>query len=233
MDSLRSQTPRREHASWWPLLILGTVLLQTGCSSWVSRGTLHIQSRGVDPVRLDETCTIAVYTYDKNGETSFWLSNVSLEALRRGDVEEGLVIHLELLWLPKAGATPMDPSATNVSIRYTIISHGEVGVYVGAGFAEVRGKLHRSGVAISVRDATLELGDSTPGFLDLLTPAQLGGDFTASHDDEATRDLSRAASQFVTNALGRTRFVQRAESSLGEKFALVANPIIPAASAAQ
>ncbi len=120
---------------------------------------------------------------------------------------EGQVLHIELLWEPKPGATPMDSSATNASIRHIVIAGGEVGVYGGAGFASPRGKPGKPRLTISLRDASLTLLEASAGFTDLLSPARLTGRFTAVHDPRKSRELHYAVSQIVTNALGRSRFV--------------------------
>ncbi len=195
------------HAWRWCVVAGLSLFLLAGCEGQPTLGNLKVHSLGDDPVRLDEAFTTSVYDHDQLGETSFWLSNVSLDELRAGRVNEGLVVHIELLWEPRAGSTPMDSAATNASIRYTIISNGEVGIYVGAGFARVNGSLGAANVSISVLDATIELGDATSGFRDLLTPAELAGDFRAQLDRDRTKRIKAATSQFVTNAFGRTRFV--------------------------
>ena len=135
------------------------------------------------------------------------LSSIPPEQLMKGDVRNAQILHIELLWEPKAGQTPMDSAATNASIRYVIISNGEMGIYGGAGFALPDGDVTGTSVRVSLEDASLQLLEKTPGFHDLLGPAQLTGSFNATHDDVKTRQLNFATSQLVTNALGRTRYV--------------------------
>jgi hypothetical protein len=164
----------------------------------------------------------AVFAHDPRAETSFWLSDVPVEDLLEGRVGEGQIVHIELLWVPKAGATPMDSSATNASIRYVVIAGGEVGVYVGAGFAEPLGPLDRSRVAISVQDASLRLAEATAGFRDVLGPAKLSGRFASRRDPEQARRLFVSVSQFVTDALGESRYVRHGWSD--EATALFSDP---------
>jgi hypothetical protein len=155
------------------------------------------------PGRYDQV----VYAYDPKGDTTFILSDVSMEALADGTVTQGQILHIELLWQPKPGATPMDESATNVSIRQIIISNGEVGLYGGSGFADTSGRLGAGRLSVSLQRGIMRLIESTGGFRDPLSPARLTGSFTARHDEGAVRGLYRAVSQFVTNAFGETRFV--------------------------
>ncbi len=161
----------------------------------------------------------AFYADHESTETSFFLSDVPLTQILSGQVSEGLVVHLDLLWVPQPGITSMDSQATNASIRYIVIANGEVGVYGGAGFALPLGQVGQNSLTISLRDASLTLLDSTEGFRDLLSPARLWGTFTATRDERRARQIHHAVSQIVSNALGRTRFV-RASHKIGppEKF---------------
>ena len=156
---------------------------------------------------LDGEYITAVFAGHDATETSIFLADVSADELLSGEVGVGNVVHIDLLWLPKAGSTPMDSSATNASIRYIVIAEGEIGVYGGAGFAVPHGKTGAAILRISLEDASLTLLESTDGFVDHLSPARLSGKFTAGLDELRTRQLQFAISQLVTNALGRTRVV--------------------------
>src|SRR5262245_61996700 len=112
---------------------LAAALAAGGCTGSM-RGNLRAVSLGGDPVFLDDSCR-AVYYGAPATETAFVLTDVPLEQVLSGKVTDGIIVHLDLLWLPAAGKTPMDSSATNTSIRYIVFSGGEVGVYGGAGFA--------------------------------------------------------------------------------------------------
>ncbi len=184
------------------------VCVLPGCAGFSGGGgKLRAESLGGDPVVLGTQYTTVVYEHKSDGETSFFLSDIPVEELLAGNVRQGQVMHIDLLWAPKAGATPMDSSATNVSIRHVIISDGEVGVYGGAGFAMPRGKPGKGKLPVALQDSTVRLLESTDGFQDLLSPAKVTGDFTAYHDAELARKIHRAISQLVTNALGRSRLV--------------------------
>ncbi|UCD74446.1 MAG: hypothetical protein JSV91_11720 [Phycisphaerales bacterium] len=189
-------------------LIWATALtVTTGCA-WRGRtGSLRIRSLGEDPVTLAFRAVEACYAHDPAGGTSFWLTDVPAEDLRDGKVAYGQVVHVELLWLPKPGKTPMDRTATNASIRWVIASEGEVGVYGGAGFVMPHGSPGADSLRLTIHEASLTLQEKTPGFCDLLTPAEMTGDFTVSLDPRRARKLRLTISQFVTDALGRSRFV--------------------------
>ena len=185
-----------------------------GCASGRLSGNLRAESLGGDPVFLDQDFTTAVYAKLNSTETSFFLTDVPLVDLLAGNVSTGTVVHLDLLWHPSAGETPMDSSATNVSIRYIVFAEGEVGIYGGAGFAMPRGTAGDGTMSLSLRDASLMLLDSTDGFVDLLSPARLTGRLTAGLDQKQSQRMAWAVNQIVTNALGYTRLVGKETGSL-------------------
>ena len=193
-------------------LLIALILLHfwatAGCTAERPSGVLRAESLGRESVVLIGRFVTAFYAQNKSAETSFFLSDVPLEQLLSGRVDQGLVVHLDLLWIPEAGATPMDSSATNATIRYIVIAPGEVGIYGGAGFAVPHGEPGQDTLSVSLRDASLTLLESTDGFVDLLSPARLTGDFTAVLDSRRARQIHYAVSQLVTDALGRSRLVR-------------------------
>jgi hypothetical protein len=188
------------------VVLLGCV---GGCAMFGDAGSMRVEALGDDRVVLRGNFTTAYYSEAAGTGTSFVLSDVPLEDVRAGTVRNGQIMHVQLLWLPQGGRTPMEPTATNASIRYVVIANGEVGVYGGAGFARPSGSLDSKRVRLTLRDASLQLEQATPGFNDLLSPAQITGTFTATLDEKRTVQLQRAVSQLVTNALGQTRIVRR------------------------
>ncbi len=193
------------------LIIVLLVLLPSaaGCMAGRVSGNLRAESLGGDPVFLAQDFTTSVYASLNSTETSFFLTDVPLADLLAGNVSTGTVVHLDLLWHPSAGETPMDSSATNVSIRYIVFAEGEVGIYGGAGFAMPRGAVGDGTMSLRLRDASLTLLDSTDGFVDLLSPARLTGRLTARLDRNRSQRMAWAVNQIVTNALGYTRLVIR------------------------
>lgn len=183
------------------LLLWGAV----GCAGPVRYGSLRAQSLGNDPVVLEGEYITAFYSDGNNVETSFILSDVGLDQLLSGEFRRGQVVRVDLLWMPKPGATPMDASATNASIQYIIVVDGELGVYAGAGFALPEGDANGQSISVRLRDASLKLLESTDGFVDLLSPATLTGSFTATHNDQRTRQLSSALRRLVNDGLRPSR----------------------------
>ncbi len=189
------------------------ILAPTGCSGHSNTpGALQARSLGIEPVVLPGYYTTAVYAHEPEGDTRFLLTDIPLKDLLSGNVINGQAMHIELLWTPRAGKTPMDADATNISIRHIIVSDGEVGLYGGAGFALLSGQPGCQTLKLSVRDASTRLIESTDNFNDLLSPAQLTGSFAAKLDPKEAQRVYRALSQFVTNATGRSRLVKIEES---------------------
>jgi hypothetical protein len=188
-------------------LLAGAAVLAGCAGPHGGSGDLAVRSLRDDAVMLPGRFVEAVYWQSPESETSFLLSDVPLSRLAESRPAEAQVLHIELLWLPKAGATPMDSSATNVSIRHIIISRDEIGVYGGAGFAMPGGSPGDDRLSLSIEDASLALLDATPGFVDLLSPGRLTGSVKAVRDPARARQLHLLVSQYVTNALGRTRFI--------------------------
>lgn len=171
-------------------------------------GTLRVQSLGETQGSLSGRLQTSLYSDERGVETTFVLADAPVERMIRGEIERGQMYHIELLWLPRPGWTPISADATNASIRYVVIADGEVGVYAGAGFAMPKGSVGGKTATVTLQDASLRLVEHTPGFVDMLTPATLSGTFTATHDPRTTRQAHYAMSQVVTNALGRSMFVR-------------------------
>jgi hypothetical protein len=173
-----------------------------------SAGDLRAISLTDQSAMLPLRFVTAFYAPDRNGSTTVMLADAPLEKFLESPPEQGQILHVELLWNPLPGRTPMDPSATNASLRLIVFVQGEVGIYSGAGFAlpfsdPAAGKT----LSLTLRDATLQLEESTAGFRDVLGATQMTGSLTAAKDEKKTRLLNQAASQLVTNAFGRTRYV--------------------------
>lgn len=150
----------------------------------------------------------AVCTSDPYVDTSLWLSDLTSTQLESGDFQDGQILHVEMLFPPRAGETPIDSSATNLSIRYIVISGGTVGLYEGGGFGYPIGGHEDDSMSLRVDPSGLTLAESTDGFIDLLSPAVLNAVFTGNCDDVAGQRLADAVDQFITNSFGRTMYVR-------------------------
>jgi len=193
--------------------VAALLIVLTGCDvlspQGRSVGELRPVSLAGEAVALPGTFNTAIYTEQLTSERSFYVSDRTVDELISGDFQTGQLIRIELLWNPHPGKTPLDPSATNVSIRYLVFANGELGVYEGGGFAIAKQSLLSDRMNVALLDAALRLSEATDGFHDLLGPTQLTGKFTATLDPAAAQRLHVTLSQRVTDALGETTLVQR------------------------
>jgi hypothetical protein len=194
-------------------------MLAGGCSSWwkstfpADGGEVRIEGLGTDRFALDGLLPHGAYAANE-ADHSFYLSDVPLEDLLAGRVRNGQFMHCRLLWIPLPGRTPVDATACNLTIRYVVVSEGEVGVYGGGGFAWPKGDLGKEDATLLIEGSSLALLARSDGFTDLLTPAQLTGTIAARLDEDATRRFRRGVSQLVTDGLGATRWVNNASDAL-------------------
>lgn len=198
----------------WPTVILATacsaVAMLSGCSGTQTVGRAELVALGSTPLSFEREFVVGAYA-TKESEDSFWFSDVPLSALLAHSdatpIKDAVFLHAQLIWLPKPGLTPLDPSATNLVVRVVIVSDGEVGMYGGAGFARIDGEPGDERVEIEVEGGTLTLLERTKGFNDLLSPAGFSGTFAADFAPEEASRWRRALSQFATNAFGKSMWV--------------------------
>ena len=192
------------------LLLAYATLLATSCSSLESVGEAELVALGSAPLRFETAFREGVYAV-RDAEDSFWFSTVPLEALYAHEkgtpLEEAVFLHAQLLWTPEAGKTPVSESATNLVTRVVVVSGGKVGVYGGAAFARLEGERGEGSVELDIRGGTLSLLEHGEGFHDLLSPAGLTAVVRATPSPNDANRWRRAVSQFVTNALGRSTWV--------------------------
>lgn len=192
------------------LLLSSCATALVGCSSAEPVGRAEIVALGSSPLLFEREFVVGSYA-TKESEDSFWFSDVPLDRLLShtdsAPLTDAVFLHAQLIWLPKPGLTPLDPSATNLVVRVLIVSDGQVGLYGGAGFARIDGEPGEEEVEIEVEGGTLTLLEKTAGFNDLLSPAGFSGTFAARFAPEDAVKWRRALSQFATNAFGKSMWV--------------------------
>lgn len=188
------------------LAAVSALMTGGGCASKTGSAELALQGEGRERRRLTSDFETAAFMPGESN-TSIYLSDVPLEALLDGSAVTAQIVHVELLWEPRPGRTPLDPGATNASVRYIVFVDGEVGIFGGAGFVSFRGGLDRSRVKFEVQNASMQLIEGTSGFRDLLSPASLSGEVVAVRSEERTLRLRQVVSQRVTDAFGETKIV--------------------------
>ncbi|MBC8309874.1 MAG: hypothetical protein ISR75_06625 [Phycisphaerales bacterium] len=175
-------------------LLLFTSL--AGCSSagFLSSGgsTVEVHSMGLDRVILEANCATIVCTEGFANEGDVWMTDIPIDQLKSGEFTDGQIIHLQVLWTPAAGKTPLSSTSTNLAIQYTIISNGNIGVYGGGGFCWKSGT-PETGMVLNIEDATLAIQYESDGFSDLLTPATMSGRVQSISDQDTARQIANAS----------------------------------------
>jgi hypothetical protein len=190
--------------------LLICALLCAGCYNyqwpWT---TTELTTSGLadEPVKITTAPAEAWYTIEA-AQVSYYASDIPLEQLAAGGKLNGQVVNIQVLWEPKPGLTPIEPTTTNLSIRLVVFAEGEVGVYGGGGFAWLRGTAEDGDMGLLLTGSNLSLIARTKNFVDLLSPAEMLGTVQARLDDAKALAIRRTASQAVTNALGAVRWVQ-------------------------
>jgi len=136
------------------------------------------------------------YTYHDDNTADIYLTDLSdaqLTAFFQKNADwsqiSGTLVHVHLFLDPKPGKTPIEPTAASASIRYAIISAGQIGIYDGAGFMLPGEKPGKDSISGSFNAAPLRLTRATDGFSDPLTPARLTMSFDAKLNDLTAPEL--------------------------------------------
>ncbi len=167
------------------------------------RAKLALKSQSQQGLALEGGFTSSFYAMDDPNHLTVVLLDGSIQ-------EPDQAVTIRVFWQPRAGRTPIDPTATNATIHYTIFTgdhRHEVGIYSGAGFVYPVGQIGDPVFNADVWQATLRLTDRSPGFKDLLGGAILDGHLTARRDDAAVGLALRRLRVLVTERMGYPRWV--------------------------
>jgi len=170
-------------------------LFLSACSSggfFSSSSSLEVHSMGLERAIVRTDCTTIVCSEGFANEGDIWMTDIPMDQLVAGDFETGEIIHLQLLWKPVAGKTPLASTSTNLTIYYYIISNGVVGVYGGGGYCWPSGTPTK-GMSLLIEEANLILQKNNAGFTDFLSPASMTGRVTSIPDSKTARQIYNAA----------------------------------------
>jgi len=209
-------TPKpHAHRIWsgFFLALLAAATLSCSTGPGTRNGNLHIQSRAHADITIGGFDT-GIYSLDDPSSITVLLTDGPTDHLERAMI-------LRMFWKPKAAATPLDETATNMTVQYIVFQDGTVdadgetsdapqrraGVYSGGGFLFPETPITGRDLKANIWQATLSLADKSEGFEDTLGPSILRGRFTARRDDLAIKDAIRRVNIAVSEALGVPRFV--------------------------
>ena len=161
-----------------------------------------------DPAYVSMSFALAYCGEDPYVNTSVWMTDIPDEKLMSGDFTSGQILHVEMLFEPRPGWTPIDSTATNLAIRYILIADGQVGIYEGGGFGYPIGTGQSSSMTLRIDKATMQLSRSTVDFVDLLSPAELNGTFSGPCDTTEVERISNVVNQYITNTFGQVLYVR-------------------------
>ncbi len=120
-------------------------------------GTLDLGGRRADAGVLAGRFEHAVYTH-----TDAQTATVVMWSGEAQSAEQAVV--MRVLWTPRAGATPLDDFATNVTVRWAIFAGGEAGLYSGAGFAFPFTSVGGRRLSMKLEQSDLKLSEASTRF---------------------------------------------------------------------
>jgi hypothetical protein len=177
-------------------LLFLTFFAFAGCASGGgflgSSSPLEIHSMGLDRVVLKTNCSTIVCTKGFANEGDIWMTDIPLDKLAKGNFTDGQIIHLQVLWTPLAGKTPLASTSTNLAIKHIIISEGNIGIYGGGGYCWNNGNPDE-GMQLYIEDATIAIQNHSPSFQDILTPATMNGVVKSMPNSAIAQQIASAA----------------------------------------
>ncbi len=205
------------------VLLLG-VCLTSGCGIFRSgaHGDLSLHSERGGDIPIAGHFDTGLYSFNGQDTLTVVLVQGELDAPREAVV-------MRLFWRPAAGSTPVDPAATNATVRYIRFeqeaagsssnSTGEqaatsptasqhVAIYSGAGFMFPNSRPGEARFRAGLWSAALRLTDASAGYEPGLGNAQLSGKFTVYRDDAGVPRVLRHLNNAITRALQYPRMVR-------------------------
>jgi len=171
------------------ILCLGLAVLgsASGCSQVMTQSGVRIRSID-EPVVLEPRVVSSGYRWRDASTADIFVSDIPAQRLASADsLEElsGSIVHIHMFLRPKPGKTPIETTASTVTIQCAVLARGEVGIYGGGGFMFPSGAPGDKSFGGSIRNASVKLLASTPGFADRLGAAELGAGIKAPEDEGA------------------------------------------------
>ena len=174
------------------LLFLLIPACSIGSGITAHSSSLEVHSMKLHRVILKVNCSTIVCAKGFANEGDIWMTDIPLDQLESGDFTNGQIVHLQVLWTPVAGKTPLASTSTNLSIEHIIISDGQVGIYGGGGYCWLNGTAE-DGMQLNIENATIAIQQNTDGFADLLTPATMNGEVQSVPNQTVARQIATAA----------------------------------------
>jgi len=154
----------------WLVLALAMSALASGCGADTS---LVITARD-DAFILEPLFITSVYRKIDVNTADIYLSDLPVDQVARRLARSaegepgaaGVVVHIHLFLMPKAGRTPIEYTASNVSITQLVLTGASTGVYSGGGFFLPSSEVGSRWLEGRIKGASLRLSRQQGNFLD-------------------------------------------------------------------
>jgi len=153
---------------------------------------IHVKSMDQAVVLSPHLRTIGYRAIDES-TADIYLSDIPLDRLAATDSLDdltGSIIELHMFVNPKPGKTPIETTASSVTIRQVILAGGQIGLYGGGGFLFPNGSPGDTSFGGRIKHGSVRLLAATAGFRDRLGAAEFDAGVMARKDAAATAIMS-------------------------------------------
>ncbi|RNC80743.1 MAG: hypothetical protein ED559_02740 [Phycisphaera sp.] len=184
--------PRSPLIALLPILALAMSAAQ-GCGTY-ARVSLESPLSGAT---LRPNLTTTTYSYRDENTVDIYLTDLTPEELaipfddRAQGWPTGQLVHIHMFIRPSPGKTPIEPQASNATIRHLILAPGATGLYGGGGFLLPSGGADSGKFGGKITAGTLRLQASSPNFNDALGPTEIRASFKVKEDRELASKIAR------------------------------------------
>jgi hypothetical protein len=203
--------PELSHRSFRFVAILAVLLApMAGCggSGGAASSKLGLVSRENANALSPQFRTIVYSSTDKNS-ADIYLTDLPADAFAEGASPvgvpgpTGVIAHIHVFLIPKAGKTPISYDATNSTLSWLVLTGDSFGVYSGGGFLLTSSRPGRSTFGGPIQDATLQLINASPGFVDQLGHCVFTGSISARHDEDLAARIRDTMGRIVATGTSR------------------------------
>jgi hypothetical protein len=181
------------------ILTLALLIVLSAVPGCGVRGSVALRSVANSGVLSPQIRTLAYFS-DEPQSADIYLTDLTPSELEPGvnpGTLTGNLIHIHQFLTPNAGKTPIASTASNVTIRYIVLSRGAIGVYGGGGFLQPKGSPGDQTFGGSMKRATMKLLDANGQFHDPLGASTLSASFRAPLDPSLARLMAARVQDFV------------------------------------
>lgn len=177
-----------------PLAVTALCAALTGCGVFAGFGNAStpVYVSGATGDTLEVRYPTGVYVERDPNTADLYFSTLDGVGVPGAPMQgvSGSVLHVHFFLKPRAGRTPIDFTAANVTVTHIVVAEGAVGVYGGAGFMLPSGDLGSSSFGGRLRDVTLRPTALTDGFSDELGWNELAGTMKAQRNPDRASQIA-------------------------------------------